>query len=141
MSDTVAVVLSVADLWLLQRVIRHEIAGQRGWAFPPASVELNDQIADAILLCETQKQPEAALRLSRGDLLALDYTVPADAKDVAGRPIGREILLKTFAARAELRGRFPDADQPAEPCTGAEARARLKDWSEDDGDERDANPC
>lgn len=134
MPDTVAVVFDLAELWLLQRSIRHEIAGQKFWAFPPASVELNDAVAEAIHFCVTENVTEAALRLSRGDLFAIDATVPADAKDVSGKPIGKTILLKSYAARAELRGNVPLAASPAEPCTGAEARARLKEW--DDG-ERD----
>src|SRR5579871_2500573 len=94
LDETVPLVVSVAELWLLQRCIRHEIQGQETWKFPPAGVELNDQIATALLFCSEQNVGEAALQLSWGDLLAIDFAVPADAKDVNGRPIGRELLLK-----------------------------------------------
>ncbi len=115
--ETVPIVVSVAELWLLQRCIRHEVLGQETWKFPPASVELNDQIAAALLFCSEQNVGEAALQLSWGDLLAIDFAVPADAKDVNGRPIGRELLLKSFAARAALRRPYPlpDAEEVAEP--------------------------
>ncbi|HLZ72340.1 MAG TPA: hypothetical protein VKV26_20750 [Dehalococcoidia bacterium] len=117
--DTVPMVASVAELWLLQRCIRHELPAQETWKFPPASVELNDQIAAALLFCQEQNVGEAALRLSWGDLLAIDYAVPADAKDVNGRAIGREVLLKSFAARAALRRPYPlpDAADSTEPSS------------------------
>lgn len=126
LDDTVPMVVSVAELWLLQRCIRHEIQGQETWKFPPAGVELNDQIAAALLFCSEQNVGEAALQLSWGDLLAIDFVVPADAKDVNGRPIGRELLLKSFAARAALRRPYPlpDAEEVAEP-TRAELQQRL----------------
>lgn len=124
--DTVPVLVSVAELWLLQRCIRHELQGQEMWKFPPAGVELNDQIAAALLFCTEHEIGEAALRLSWGDLLAIDFAVPADAKDVNGRPIGRELLLKSFAARAALRRPypFPDAEEVAVP-TKTELQQRL----------------
>jgi len=92
---------------LLQRCIRHEIPQQEAWRFPPGGLDLNDQIAAALLLCSRYHLAEAALQLSWGDLLALDYTVPADAKDVNGNAIGRGILLKSYAGRADLRRGFP----------------------------------
>jgi|SRR5581483_11428062 len=124
--DTVPMVVNVAELWLLQRCIRHEIQGQETWKFPPAGVELNDQIASALLFCSQQNVAEAALQLSWGDLLAIDFAVPADAKDVNGRPVGRELLLKSYAARAALRRPypFPDAEEVAEPSR-AELHERL----------------
>jgi hypothetical protein len=103
----VPVVFSNDEIWLLQRCIRHELPQQEMWKFPPAGLELNDQIAAGLLFCAQYGLPEAALRLSWGDLLAIDYTVPPDAKDVNGRPIGRSVLLKSFAARAELRHAYP----------------------------------
>ncbi|GEM_PF-3010711 len=126
LDDTVPMVVSVAELWLLQRCIRHELPAQETWKFPPAGVELNDQIAAALLFCTEQNVGEAALQLSWGDLLAIDFAVPADAKDVNGRPIGRELLLKSFAARAALRRPYPLPDAPAaaEP-SGAELQQRL----------------
>ncbi len=126
LDETVPLVVSVAELWLLQRCIRHEIQGQETWKFPPAGVELNDQIAAALLFCSEQNVGEAALQLSWGDLLAIDFAVPADAKDVNGRPVGRELLLKSFAARAALRRPYPlpDAEEVVEP-TRTELQQRL----------------
>ena len=125
MSDTAAATFSVAQLWLLQSRIRHEMQGQETWKYPPASVELNDQIAEALLACHRHNLSEAALVLSWGDCLLIDFVTPGDAKDANGKPIGREILLASYEARDAIRRGAPAATDYAEPCTGAEARAWL----------------
>ena len=112
MPEEVPVEFTIEELWLLHGCVKHEIQGIREWKFGPASVELNDKIATAILFCHknsTEKSPvhSAYLLLSRGDLLAIDYCVPQDAKDVDGNAIGKYLLLKTFAARAELTEPYP----------------------------------
>ena len=99
MPATSSQVFTLDELWLLQSVVRHELAQQDTWKFPPASVSLNDAIAEAILFCDDNKQGEAALILSRGDCLTIDYLVPQGAKSAAGQPIGRNILLKSYRAR------------------------------------------
>lgn len=97
--NTACIVVSVDELWLLQRFIRHEMAEQDRWHFPPVSVDLNDQIADALRLTKKNGLTDAALVLTRGDCLAIDYCVPSEAKTPAGVPIGRDLLLKTYSAR------------------------------------------
>lgn len=134
MEETTPLIFSIAELWLLQRCIRHELPQQEQWKFPPASLELNDQIATAILFCTEQSVQEAALQLSWGDLLAIDFTVPPDAKDVNGRPIGREALLKSFAARAALRRGYslPEVTETIEPSkTDLQQRLAMRGWEED----------
>lgn len=118
MNDTVPVLFSVEELWLLQSVVRHEAAQQETWKFPTASLDLNDQVAIALNRCTVHGLHEAPLQLSRGDLLVLDYCVPQGAKTAAGVPIGKTILLKTFRARAELLdGQLPSAEEPSAPST------------------------
>ncbi len=57
---------------------------------------------------------EAALLLSRGDTLIIDYLIPQDAKTALGRPLGAPILLKSFAARRTLaEGDLPTAEESA----------------------------
>ena len=102
--NTVPVAFSREELWLLRAYVRHEIPQQETWKFPPASIELNDQVAEAILLCEEHDIDEAVLLLTRGDCLVLDAVVPQDAKSVSGARIGQSILVKSFAARRELAG-------------------------------------
>jgi hypothetical protein len=102
MADTAPVVFTLDELWLLRSVVRHEMASQETWKFPPASLDLNDRIAEAILFCHEHEVDEAALMLTRGDTLILDYVVPQDAKSARGIPLGVPILLKTFAARRAL---------------------------------------
>lgn len=102
MADTAPVVFSLDELWLLRSVVRHEMASQETWKFPPASLDLNDRIAEAILFCHEHEVEEAALLLTRGDTLIIDYVVPQDAKSARGIPLGVPILLKTFAARRAL---------------------------------------
>lgn len=135
MEETVAVTFNSDELWLLQRCIRHELPQQDAWKYPPASVDLNDQIAAGVLLCAQYTVEEATLQLSWGDLLAIDFTVPADAKDVNGRPVGRNLLLKSYAARAELRRAYPlpEVAQAEEPKKSEiEQRLAAARWNEDD---------
>ena len=107
MTDTTTVVcLGLDELWLLQQYIRHEVQGGREWEAPPASHDLNDRIAGSILMLEETSEAEAAFELTFRDCLAIDCTVPASAKDVDGKPIGRKILLKTFEARRQLQLKF-----------------------------------
>src|SRR4051794_4919184 len=42
--NTASEVFTVEELWLLQSVIRHEVPQLDQWDFPPASLDLNDQI-------------------------------------------------------------------------------------------------
>ena len=89
----------------MRAYVRHEMASVEQWrAFPPVSLELNDDIAAAILFCVENDEGEAALLLSRGDCLVLDYLIPQDAKSPDGKLIGKPLLLKTFAARREIAG-------------------------------------
>lgn len=103
-TNTTSVAFALEELWLLRAYVRHEIPQLETWKFPPASLELNDQIAEAILLCEEHGQQEASLLLTRGDCLVIDAVVPQDAKSVSGVRIGQTVLLKSFAARRELSG-------------------------------------
>lgn len=105
MNEAVPVVFDLSELWLLRMYVRHEMANIEQWrAFPPVSLELNDDIAAAILFCVENDETEAALLLSRGDCLVLDYLIPQDAKSPDGKLIGKPLLLKTFAARREIAG-------------------------------------
>ena len=109
----IAIEFSIAELWLLQGVIRHELAAQGTWKFPPASIELNDQVAAAILRCYDHDVPTAFLELTRGDTLAIDFLVPNTAKDQSGVMIGKAVLLKSFKARADLAEWFAaTAEEP-----------------------------
>lgn len=94
--------LTLDELWLLQRVVRHEVNGMREMAFPWYSLALNDAIAEAIIMCEDERQVEAHLLVSRGDLLVIDALVPVDAKTPGGQLLGKSVLLKSFRARREL---------------------------------------
>lgn len=128
MSDqTASEVFSCDELWLLQSAVRHEMAQGDQWHFPPASVELNDQIAEALLLCEENSLAEAALVLSRGDCLVIDYCVPQAAKSPSGAPIGKNVLLKSFRARRAIDS-GPQPDESTEPLqlTPAEVRQHLQ---------------
>lgn len=119
------------ELWLLQSVVRHEVPQVDQWNFPPASVDLNDQIAEAIVLCDENGLNEAALLLARGDTLVIDYCVPQSAKSIAGVGIGKSILLKSFRARKALEtNEMPSAEEPAQPTVG-EVRDHLRQMQGD----------
>jgi hypothetical protein len=110
----------------MQSVIRHELPQSDQWKFPPAGVELNDQVAQALVFCDENGATEAALILSRGDCLAIDYCVPQGAKSAAGVPIGKHILMKSFRARRIIEDQvFPLADEPAQMTSG-EVREHLR---------------
>lgn len=99
---TVPVTFTLDELWFLQSLVRHELPQPPEWKFPPASLDLNDQVADALVACSQNGLKECALVLTRGDLLLLDYVVPNGYKDAAGKLVGRDILLRTFVARRRL---------------------------------------
>jgi len=116
---------------MLQSSIRHEIAQLEQWKFPPASLDLNDQVAECLLRCHEYSLSEGALVLSRGDCLVIDYTVPQTAKSPAGVPIGKNILIKSFRARMQLLdGDLLAAEEPACP-SAADVCEQLKQLKEE----------
>ena len=126
--ETVPVLFTLEELWLLQSVVRHEIPQQESWSNPPASLALNDQLAEAILMCVEDEISEVALVLSRSDCLVLDATVPQNAKNAAGSPIGKSILVKSFMARRALAGGpVASADDPE--MSREEIESRIAEWN------------
>lgn len=124
--QTASQVFTVEELWLMQSVIRHEMPQIDQWKFPPASLDFNDQIAQALVFCDENGVGEAALILSRGDCLTLDYCVPQGAKSAAGVPIGKHILMKSFRSRRTIEDQqFLSADEPAQMTSG-EVREHLR---------------
>lgn len=116
---------------MLQSAIRHEISQLEQWKFPPASLDLNDQIAECLLRCHEYSLADSALMLSRGDCLVIDYCVPQTAKSAAGVPIGKNILIKSFRARMQLLdGNILAAEEPASP-SAADVCAQLKQLREE----------
>jgi hypothetical protein len=108
-SERRPVTFSVSELWLLHDFIRHEAPEAKNWRYPPASEELNDEIAFALETCEEHALEEYTLVLSRGDLLCIDYSVRRDHKTPEGAS-GKKILLKLFRARKELAMEIPAHD-------------------------------
>ena len=99
--EEVACTFSIAELWLLDSCVRHEIDGQDRWKFPPASKELTIEIALAINACVEGKLDEYTLLLSTGDLLVIDYNIRQGHKNMEGAR-GQDILLKVFHALSQL---------------------------------------
>jgi len=125
---TTCAVFSLDELWLLQSAIRHELPQQDAWRFPPVSLSLNDEVADAILRCDEAGLSEAAIELSRADCLAIDHCVPQGAKSAAGLPIGKSILMKSFRARRDLdEGHHSLAHEP-ENLSREDIAVRLEEW-------------
>lgn len=102
MSETSPIEVTKDELWLLQRYVRHEMADAERWHFPPVSLELNDQVADALRVCEKEKWEKCTLLLTRGDCLLIDFVIPQDAKTPGGTPLGKDLLMKTFVARYRI---------------------------------------
>lgn len=123
---TASQVFTIDELWLIQSVIRHEIPQIDQWKFPPANIDLNDQVAQALVFCDENNVSEAAVVMSRGDCLAIDYCVPQGAKSSAGAPIGKQVLMKSFHARRVIEdSSFEMAEPPAE-MTAGEVRESLR---------------
>lgn len=120
---------TIEEMWLLQSVIRHEMQNGEGWKFPPASLELNDQIARALLMCSEQGLQSAFLELSRGDCLAIDYLVPNTAKSANGTMIGKSVLLKSYKARAQTSDWFVATAEEPEPV---QLQDKLAEWKTTD---------
>jgi hypothetical protein len=97
------------ELWLLHDFVRHELPDSRQWRFPPASEELNEEIALALDACETHELSEYTLLLSRGDMLVMDFFVRRDHRTPEGAS-GKQLLLKIFRARSELSSALPEHD-------------------------------
>lgn len=105
-----AVSFTVAELWLLNSFVRHEMQDQEGWMFPPASRDLNQEIALAIVACGDCKLDGYTLSLSRGDLLVLDYNIRQDMKTPEGAS-GHAILMKVFEAMRDAAYDYPTASE------------------------------
>jgi len=88
----------LGELWLLNHFVRHEQSDQDRWHWPPADLELNDEVAKAIVACE-DGESEYTLLLTRHQLLVVDYCIRADYKWPSPAAFGKAILLKTFRAR------------------------------------------
>ena len=100
--ERMPVVFSLPELWLLHDFVRHEIPDARSWRYPPASEDLNEEIAMALESCETHDLEEYTLMLSRGDLFVIDSFVRRDHKTPEGAS-GKQLLLKVFRARKALQ--------------------------------------
>jgi len=87
------------ELWLLHEHVRHEMGpASEHWQFPPASKELNDQVAFALAV----DQESAMLDLDEHSCLVIDYWVRRGMTNRFGVQLGESILLKAFKARQSL---------------------------------------
>lgn len=98
------VLFSKEELWYLHAFVRHEMPSQNEWKIPPASRSLNEDICMGLLFCEEEEQANAWASLTEGDCLVIDYFARPEHKSPGGQPIGKAVLLKTFAARMKLNG-------------------------------------
>lgn len=100
-TKVIPVIFTIAELWMLADFIRHEIPDHEKWAYPPASKDLNTEIALAIATCTDNNLDEYTLLLSEGDVLVIDYNIRAAHKTPEGAK-GKDILLKLYHARSKL---------------------------------------
>lgn len=116
---SVPFLLSEDDQWLVRSVLRHEMAQQETWKFPPASLDLNHEIAMLIAA-----GGDGTIALTERDARILDYLVPQDAKSKDGVPIGKDLLRRVCQARRDLvfMDFVPDGELAAtEPLTETKA--------------------
>lgn len=136
-SESKPVTFTLAELWLLNQFVRHDVSQSDTWKFPPASVSLCVDIAEAIHACEEHKVPEFTLLLSKGDLLVIDYNVRADMKTPEGAQ-GRNILLKVFRAISELDDTLPAGAERDETYSQAKERSVKRSKGDAPSNEPDA---
>ena len=87
------------ELWLLHEHVRHEVGpGADHWQFPPASKDLNDQVAFALAV----EQDSAMLDLDERACLAIDYWIRRGMTNRFGVQLGESVLVKVFKARQSL---------------------------------------
>jgi hypothetical protein len=131
---TVPIMVNQQELDLLQQHVRHEIEGeaQGQWKWPPASLTLNDKIAEAMLFQAETGEPEVALQLTRHDCLIIDFRIQVGAEiDADGNDIGRALLLKTYAARRTLRDGDGGVDRTDRDCSYKHAIKADVPWREE----------
>lgn len=139
MIETVPVVLTLAELWLLHGFVRHEQPQQEQWKLPPADLDLNEQIAFAIAACEEERLTDYTLQMTAHQLLIIDYWIRDDYKSMAGAK-GKKILLATFQARRQLAGDLSLAVDTTKDTTYKQAAiARLNALSEKGTNDANSN--
>ncbi len=99
--DSRPVEFTLAELWMLNDVVRHDEDAICKKKWPSVSTQLNGEIALAILACEDNGLEAYTLMLMKGDILVMDANVRRDMKTPEGAA-GKAILLKLFKARYEL---------------------------------------
>ena len=101
LQDSRPVSFTLAEIWMLHDVIRHDEDAICKKAWPSVSTQLNGEISLAILACEDNSLEAYTLVLTKGDILVIDANVRRDMKTPEGAA-GKAILLKLFKARYEL---------------------------------------
>ena len=101
--ETIPVIFTKYEIWLLADFCRHEMPNIHEWKFPPVDFELNKDIALALDACETSKIKEYCFLLTEQQLLVIDYHIRREFKTTEGAS-GKAILLKVFRARSKLAG-------------------------------------
>ena len=126
-SGMVPVTFTLDELWLLVEKIGHEphpsLAQMK---FPPGNLELNQLIVEAIVSCVDYGIGEYTLPLTFADCLAIGWSISPGLKDVDGRSIGEDILLKVYRARIELLYGGNCVQIPDEPEQPAKAEVVKK---------------
>lgn len=121
MTETVPVTFTLTELWLLQTFIRHEMPQQEMWKFPPADIDLNEQIAFAIATCEDDSLASYTFLLNLHQLLCIDFHIRDEYKTITGAR-GKDILLKVFRARRNLSGELPVTNETTSDLTYKQAK-------------------
>ena len=138
----VPIVFSLFELWMLTDFVRADIPDREKWSYPPASKELNTEIALAIASCEENGLDEYTLLLSEGDMLVIDYNVRAAHKTPEGAK-GKDILLKLYRARAKLEedslGFKTNADTDDKTYKSAVKEKEVTDASASDSPDEDTD--
>ncbi len=92
---------TLAELWMLHDLVRHDENAVSEYKWPTVSTGLNEQVALALVACEDGGLKSYMLALGAGGLLLLDYHVRRDMKTPEGAN-GAAVLLKTFRARRDM---------------------------------------
>lgn len=131
--DTVPIVFTLAELWILQGFVRHDERALPEDKYPLKSTDLNGTIALAISTCERVSLKEHTLLLSYEEMLLIDAAVPQAVKTEEGGR-GKDILLKICNARSILTMKYTlenlqELESEPESLTTEEIKDKMIDFT------------
>ncbi len=93
---------TAAEILLLNDLIKHEVPQMELWSWPPADIELSDQLLLAVEATAVSKAQDCILTLGRRDVVIINYHVSSTMREADGTAIGLHIICKVARTLREL---------------------------------------